>query len=92
MAPRNRSEGRDVHIYDAKDPAIVLGGLILTKGVTNANLYLMLEILFVFENNFEVRREGHTNIERNDESLLQPGNYYINAIGISLYNDLVVLG
>jgi hypothetical protein len=92
MAPRNRSEGRDVHIYDAKDPATVLGGLILTNGVTNTNFYSMLEILFVFKSNFEVRHEGHTNIERNDESPLQPGNYYINATGKSLYNHLVVLG
>jgi hypothetical protein len=92
MAPRDRSRGRDVHIYDAKDPSIVLGGLILTNGVTNTNFYSMLEILFMFESNFEVGHEGHTNIERKDESPLQPGNYYINAVGKFLYNHLIVLG
>jgi hypothetical protein len=37
--PINRSEGRDVHIYDAKNPTAVFGGLILSNGVTNVNLY-----------------------------------------------------
>jgi hypothetical protein len=40
MAPTDRSRGRDVHIYDAKDPTIVLGGLILKNGVTNTQLLL----------------------------------------------------
>ncbi|KAI9772464.1 MAG: hypothetical protein M1840_000667 [Geoglossum simile] len=39
--PHNRAEGRNVHIYDANDPTTVLGGLVLVRGVTNANFFSM---------------------------------------------------
>jgi hypothetical protein len=91
MAPGDRSRGRDVHIYDAKDPATVLGGLILTNGVTNSNFYSMVEILVLFMSDFELRDEADTKIERNDNPL-QPGRYYIYAASKSLYNHVVVLG
>lgn len=90
MAPRDRSRGRDVYIYDAKDPNTVLGGLILTNGVTNTNLYSMVEILVLFMSDFELQNEGDTKIERNDDPL-QPGRYYINAAGKFLYHYIVVL-
>ncbi|KAF1811697.1 hypothetical protein P152DRAFT_507894 [Eremomyces bilateralis CBS 781.70] len=45
MTPRDRSRGRDVHIYDASDRNTVLGGLILTNSITNANFLSMVEIL-----------------------------------------------
>lgn len=80
MAPRDRSRGRDVHIYDIKDPSTILGGLILENGVTNANFYSMVEILALFSNDFELKYEGDTKIEK-DNNPLRPGNYYINAIG-----------
>ncbi len=80
MAPRDRSRGRNVQIYDAKDRTTVLGGLILTNGVTNANFYFMVEIIVLFTTDFELRDEGDTKIERNDDPL-QPGGYYINATG-----------
>ena len=41
----NRSAPRNVHIYDVNDPATVLGGLILTDGVTNENPYSIICIL-----------------------------------------------
>jgi hypothetical protein len=91
MAPTDRSRGRDVHIYDAKDPTTVLGGLILTNGVTNTNFYSMVEILVLFMSDFELRDEGDTKIERNDDPL-QLGRYYINATGKFIYNHVVVLG
>jgi hypothetical protein len=89
MAPGDRSKWRDVHIYDANDRprAIrddstespkVIGGLILTNGVTNANFYSMVEIIVVFESDFELRDENDAKIERNDDPL-QPGKYYIAA-------------
>jgi len=43
--PIDRSEGWDVHIYDANDLATVIGGLTLTNGVTNANFYQMVKII-----------------------------------------------
>jgi hypothetical protein len=76
MPPADRSIGRNVHIYDANDLDTVLGGLILSTGVTNANLYSMVDILFIFENTFILRHEDHTQIER-DGAALRPGKYYI---------------
>jgi len=79
MAPRDRSKGRDVHIYDIKDPNTILGGLILEQGVTNTNFYSMVEIIILFESDFELQLEGNIKVEKNNDPL-QPGNYYINAI------------
>jgi hypothetical protein len=42
--PFNPSAGRDVHIFDASNRGTSIGGLILTAGITNANLYAMVEI------------------------------------------------
>ncbi|KAF4627998.1 hypothetical protein G7Y89_g10152 [Cudoniella acicularis] len=80
MAPGDRSGGRDIHIYDIKDPSTVLGGLILTNGVTNANFYSMVKIIFLFTSNFELQDKGNTKIEKDDDPL-QPGNYYIYTTG-----------
>ncbi|KAF1816448.1 hypothetical protein P152DRAFT_464000 [Eremomyces bilateralis CBS 781.70] len=74
----DRSRGRDIHIYDVNDRDTVLGGLILTNGITNANFFSMVEILVLFTSSFELRDEDDTKIERND-SQLQPGKYYITA-------------
>jgi len=83
----DRSGRRNVHIYDAKKPTVVLGGLMLSNGVTNANLYSMLDIFIVYDTPREVLldeekpflqdKEG-TKIEKNDDPL-QPGEYYIVA-------------
>jgi hypothetical protein len=85
MPAANRSGGRDVHIYDAKNPETVIGGLILTNGITNANLYSMVDILIVtlgpLELLYELRLggEGGIMVERDNINPLQPGNYYICA-------------
>jgi len=80
MSVANRSAGRDVHIYDANDPATVLGGFILTNGVSNANLYSMVEIICIFDTNFFLRDDSGLEIQR-DEHTLQLGNYYIHTSG-----------
>ncbi|KAG9238857.1 hypothetical protein BJ875DRAFT_479915 [Amylocarpus encephaloides] len=85
-SPKNRSKGRDVHIYDTKDPSIALGGLIPTNGITNSNFYSMVEILILFTSDFELPDEGETKIERNDDPL-QPGKYNINATGLFSVHD-----
>ena len=55
----------------------MLGGLVLTNGVTNANFYFMLEILFIFTTTFELQlNEADATIPRNGDPL-QAGNYYI---------------
>ena len=85
--PVDRSLGRDVFIYDAKDPDEVLGGLILTNGVTNANFYAMVEIIILFNGGFFLLDEDGTEIDRDDRQL-QPGNYFIDADGKLLYTLL----
>jgi hypothetical protein len=80
MPSVNRSARRNVHIYNANNRTKVLGGLVLTHGVTNANFYSMVEILFIFESTFSLRDEGGITVQR-DGHPLQPGNYYIHATG-----------
>jgi hypothetical protein len=58
----------------------VLGGIFLTPGVTNANFYSMVEILFLFTSTFFLRDENETEIGKDDYQL-QPGKYYIVAAG-----------
>jgi len=86
MPLRNRSLGRDVHIYNAKDPAATLGGLILTNGITNNNFYSMVEILVLFASSFELRDGDDTKIKKNDDPL-RPGKYYIHAPDPFSIND-----
>ncbi|KAF2183424.1 hypothetical protein K469DRAFT_710935 [Zopfia rhizophila CBS 207.26] len=86
MPPINRSAGRNVHIYDSNDLDTVLGGLVLTPGVTNANFYLMVEILFIFTSTFFLQDEDEVGVDK-DDSPLQPGKYYIVAAGSFDVND-----
>lgn len=79
MSVLDRSEGRDIHIYDASRPTEVLGGLILNNGVTNHNLFQMIDVLFVFKGSFSLRHGGNT--IQDDQSPLQRGEYYIDAAG-----------
>jgi len=80
MPPINRSLGRNVHIYDDKHPDSVIGGLVLTNGITNGNFYSMVEILIIFTSAFLLRDEGGVELKK-DNRPLQPGKYYIVATG-----------
>lgn len=73
----NRSEGRTVQIYDHRNPSEVLGGLILTKGVTNKNLYSMIRTVVTVHGDFDLRHNDDDTIIPDDDAPLQPGNYYI---------------
>jgi len=79
MSAADRSAGRDVHIYDAIDRTIVLGGLILTNGVINANFYSMVEFFVIFNSDCVLQHEDGTNIERDEQantiSQLQTGGF-----------------
>ncbi|KAF8533552.1 HNH endonuclease-domain-containing protein [Trichophaea hybrida] len=86
MSVANRSAGRDVHIYSANDSATVLGGLILTNGVTNANFHSMVDIIFIFCQDYFLRDEGGTTVQKDDHPL-QPGNYYIVTNGSITVNN-----
>ena len=89
----NRSAGRNVHIYDARNPAAVLGGLILMNGVTNANFYSMIEIFLWFDKNYFLRHADHTEVQK-DEHAFQPGNYYIvtNGMHFSIVQLVLISG
>ena len=86
MPPQNCSAGRDIHIFDTRDRSTSIGGLILTAGVTNANLHSMIEIVVFFDGEYILRNESDITIEK-DDSLLQPGNYYIDSPRKSLFNS-----
>ena len=79
----DRSLGRNVHLYDAEDRETVLGGLILTNGVTKSNFYSMVEIMLLFQSSFSIEHEGSAALARNEEPL-SPGNYYVVGASINL--------
>lgn len=77
MPAANRALGRDVNIYAASDPTgPVLGGLILTNGVTNANLYLMVDIILILSSIYHLQDANRSQLDR-DNNPLQPGDYYV---------------
>jgi len=87
--PANRSAGRDVHVYNNNNRTTVLGGLILSPGVTNANFYAMIRIFVEFtprhfSRTFSLRNKSRITIQENHQPL-QPGNYYIVTSGKFLY-------
>ncbi|RPB27383.1 hypothetical protein L211DRAFT_819270 [Terfezia boudieri ATCC MYA-4762] len=82
----NRSAGRDVHIYNSNDSDTVLGGLILTNGVTNANFYSMVEVFLFFDGEYVLRHEDGMVLQRNDEDLRR-GSYFIVTDGTVTVNN-----
>ncbi|KAF8423471.1 HNH endonuclease-domain-containing protein [Terfezia claveryi] len=83
----NRSAGRDVQLYDANDPTTVLGGLILTNGVTNVNFYSMIEVFLLFGSEYVLRHEDGTELQRNDQALRR-GSYFIVTDGtVTVINE-----
>jgi hypothetical protein len=85
MPPCDRTGGRTVHIFDASNRSTEIGGLILTAGVTNANFYAMVEIFVFFTSEYVLQSESGVVIEK-DDSLLLPGNYYVDSPCKSLFN------
>ncbi|TAQ89539.1 hypothetical protein B7494_g2107 [Chlorociboria aeruginascens] len=73
----NRSTGRSVHIFDARDRSSSIGGLRLSNGVTCANFHAMIKIFVLFDGDYTLQDESGTAIEKN-ESPLKPGPCYIN--------------
>ncbi len=90
--PLDRSVGRDVYIYNAKDPNTILGGLILAKGVTNANFHAMIEIFCIFEASYILQGEDKKVIQKDDHPLC-PGKYFIVTEGMQdfLHDSIIRL-
>ncbi|PUU82974.1 hypothetical protein B9Z19DRAFT_965889 [Tuber borchii] len=83
----SRALGRNVHIYSARDTNTVLGGLVATDGMTNANFYSMVEIIFIFDSDYTLcRKKSGTTVPR-DNDLLQAGKYLINTAGSLKVNN-----
>ena len=76
-----RALPRTVFLYDLRDPSTLLGGLVLTHGVTNANFYLMVDILLVSSTYF-LRKDGKSEKLPRDNNALLPGIYFIVADGM----------
>jgi HNH endonuclease len=73
--PINRAPGRNVHIYDASAPDVVLGGLIQNGSVTENNFLDMLGILLVSETPLRVQERTSGHVVTATNSSLQPGEY-----------------
>ena len=58
----------------------------VTNGITNANFYSMVEIVFIFHNDYTLRYEGGTIVQR-DDNPLQPGKYFISTTGSLMTNN-----
>ncbi|PUU72139.1 hypothetical protein B9Z19DRAFT_1098009, partial [Tuber borchii] len=86
MPVQDRTPWHNVHIYDASNPGMVLGGLLLNNGVTTANFYSMVEIVFVFDQDYTLRDESGITVERDDHPL-QPGKYFIVTAGSITVSD-----
>ena len=71
-----RALGRDVFFYDFKDPYTQLGGLVLTRGVTGANFYSMIDIVLVISSNYFLQNDNGEELPRDSQPLL-PGDYYV---------------
>ena len=87
MPAANRSDGRDVHIFDARKPTDVLGGLILTPGVTNKNFYAMINLFVLINGTYHLRHNSDTIVPKDDAPLL-PGEYFIVSTGKSLMSTV----
>ncbi|RPA88439.1 hypothetical protein L873DRAFT_1839411 [Choiromyces venosus 120613-1] len=75
----NRTLGCNVLIYDAKNHDTVLGGLILTNGMTNNNFYAMVAYFLCDESGATIQRGDHP---------LQQGKYFIvTAAPFSVNNE-----
>lgn len=77
-----RALARDVFIYDLRDLNTLLGGLVLTAGVTDANFYAMVDIIIdiLLPGPFFLQNENSGTIAQDAQPLL-PGRYFVVADG-----------
>ncbi len=71
-----RALGRNVFFHDIRHPDTILGGLILSNGVTKANFYQMVEIVLIISEDYFLQNPEGEKVLRNVDPLL-PGNYYV---------------
>jgi hypothetical protein len=73
-----RALARDVFIYDLRDSDTLLGGLVLTAGVTQANFYAMVKIIIDISppGTFSLRNKNGVTVAE-DAAPLLPGRYFV---------------
>ena len=54
--------------------------------MTNANFYSMVEIVFIFDNDYTLRSESGTTVKR-DDNFFQPGKYLISTADSLMANN-----
>ena len=77
-----RALARDVFIYDLQDFDTLLGGLVLTASVTNANFYAMVDIIIDIlpPGPFFLQDDNGGTVAQDTQPLL-PGTYFVIANG-----------
>ena len=80
-----REHARNVYIYTAKDQSTIIGGLVATPGITNSNLYSMIEIIVICSQEYSVTSQAGMPIARDDQTLM-PGTYLIVTAGLVTIN------
>jgi len=74
-----RSLPRDVFIYEGKGHSTLLGGLTLTTGITQADIYVMIEIFVAgLTEGYRIENDTGDRVPRDEEPLTK-GNYHVVA-------------
>ncbi|PUU78797.1 hypothetical protein B9Z19DRAFT_1064756 [Tuber borchii] len=90
-APPSGHTWRNANIYDSDRKDNLIGGLWIAEGITNANLYSMLEIFCTFNDTFYLRNFSGRLVKR-DQNPLQPGDYLIATNGsITVTHEIPLL-
>ncbi|CAI4215827.1 unnamed protein product [Parascedosporium putredinis] len=77
-APLEEALASSSHDVYSKDPATLLGGLVLNPGVTNDNFYSMIEIVLIITGTYVLQDEAGEILSRDAKPLL-PGKYFVVA-------------
>lgn len=85
-ATRARSRIRDVFFYDLQDSCALLGGLVLTRGITNVDFYTMVGIVIITSTTFFLQDDNGQTVP-NDAQPLSIGNYFVVSDSPIYLND-----
>jgi len=73
---RDRSAWHDTTIYSSEDQNTALAGLWAAYGISNGDLYKMLEVICVFSDTYFLQNTTGKFVERDGNQVLA-GDYYI---------------
>jgi hypothetical protein len=77
--PLDRSVGRNVHIFDARDPTKEIGGLLLCAGVSRRNFYDWVAMIITTDDDWHLEFED--NRLPRDDAALSRGDYFLRCDG-----------